>query len=268
MKTAKGTLIESANALRRRVHASLPWEMRLASVLFHLRWAADPASFARFTYGVLLTLGVEGLPRTSFVPATIREIDGLPRNYGSEFSGRVQYVARKYLDNEDDIEEVLSLTALKLISNQTLRNKIRGKNIRDAQNYVLRTVQNLAIDFLRAQRSRRYEEIGDLIREPGSWENLGELIPEHEQQQIRTELEESVGARQIPDLPLYLDLILDGYSNKEIAENRLLPSLKDKPVSQQALAKKYRDKIKDVLRQHFQVQANDLNRWKTQVQGA
>ena len=267
MKTAKATLIEAAETLRRKVRKSLPWGMRLASVLFHLRLAADAATFGRFAYGVMLTLGVEGLPRTSFVPSTIREIDRLPQDYGLEFAHRAQYIARKYLHNDDDVEEVLSLVALKLISNQALRNNIRGKNIRDAQNYTLRTVQNLAIDFLRAQQSRRHEEISDIIREPGSWENLGDLIPEREQEQIKKELEESVGVHQIPDLPLYLDLLMDGYSNKEIAENRLLPSLKDKPISQQALAKRYRDKIKSVLREHFQVQAGAA-RWKTQAQGA
>ena len=41
----------------------------------------------------------------------------------------------------------------------------------------------------------------------------------------------------MPDLPLYFDLLLDGFSNKEIAEKRLLPSLESHPISQQAMAK-------------------------------
>ena len=86
---------------------------------------------------------------------------------------------------------------------------------------------------------------------------MDELIPEAEQERIKQELEESVSPRMMPDLPLYFDLLLDGVSNKQIAKDKLLPSLKKKPISQQALAK-YRNKVKDVLRQHFEVQsAND-----------
>ena len=60
--------------------------------------------------------------------------------------------------------------------------------------------------------------------------------------------------RLLPDLPLYFDLLLDGFSNKEIAEKRLLPSLESHPISQQAMAK-YRDKLKNVLRRHFEIRA-------------
>ena len=254
MKTAKIVLIEAATALRRKVHGSLPWGVRLGSLLFNLRFAADPATFGRFAYGVFQLLGVEGLPRTAFTPSTIREIDRLPRDHGGEFGNRAQFIARKYLHQEDDVEEVLSLVALKLVSNESLRKSVKGRFIRDAENYVLRTVQNLAIDFLRTQRAHRYEEITDLLHEPGSWENLGDLIPEPEQQRIKKELEESVSPRLMPDLPLYFDLLLDGFSNKEIAERRLLPSLESRPISQQAMAK-YRDKLKNVLRKHFEVQS-------------
>jgi DNA-directed RNA polymerase specialized sigma24 family protein len=262
MKTAKTVLIEAATVLRRKVRASLPWGVRLGSLLFNLRFAADPATFGNVAYGVFHILGVEGLPRTSFTPSTIREIDRLPRDYGLEFGNRAQYIARKYLHQEDDVEEVLSLVAMKLISNQSLGKCIQGKNVRDAENYVLRAVQNLAIDFLRTQKAHRYEEITDLLREPNSWKGLEELIPEAEQERIKQELEDSVSPR-MPDLPLYFDLLLDGYSNKSIAEERMLPSLQERPISQQALAK-YRDKIKNVLRQHFEVQSADHTRWASQ----
>ena len=247
-------LMLAANKLRRKVHASLPWGTRLASALFNLRFGADPGTFGNVAYGVFHILGVEGLPRTPVVPTTVREIDRLPNDYGLEFGNRAQNIARKYLHEQDDVEEVLSLVAMKLLSNESLRKSIKGKFIRDAQNYVLRAVQNLAIDFLRTQKAHGYEEITDLIREPGSWDGLSELIPEREQERIKKELEESVSPRMMPDLPLYFDLLLDGLSNKQIAEDRLLPSLKEKPMSQQALAK-YRDKVKHVLRQHFEVQS-------------
>ena len=250
----RARLIQAANELRRKVYASLPSGMRLASVLFNLRFAADPGTFGNVAYGVFHLLGVEGLPRTPVVPKTFSEIDRLPNDYGLEFGNRAQTIARKYLHEQDDVEEVLSMVAMKLLSNESLRKSIKGKYIRDAQNYVLRAVQNLSIDFLRTQKAHRYEEISDLIREPGSWEGLEELIPEAEQERIKKELEESVSPKLLPDLPLYFDLLLDGYSNKEIAEKRLLPSLESHPISQQAMAK-YRDKLKNVLRKHFEIQA-------------
>lgn len=63
--------------------------------------------------------------------------------------------------------------------------------------------------------------------------------------------------RLLPDLPLYFDLLLDGHSNAEIAEKRLLPSLRERPISQQALAT-YGSKLKQVLERHFDVQAQVL----------
>jgi DNA-directed RNA polymerase specialized sigma24 family protein len=219
--------------------------------LFQLRFAADPATFGNIAYGVFHILEVQGLPRTAFVPKTIREIDRLPREYGREFGNRALGVARKYLHNDDDVEEVLSLVALKLVSNESLKKSIKGKNIREAENYTLRAVQNQAVDYLRGQKVRRYEEINDLISEPESWDGLGDLIPKREQEQIKNELE-SGGNK---DISMYLELLLDGYSNKEIAEKKMLPFLKLRPISQQALAKKYRNKLKNVLMTHFEVQS-------------
>jgi DNA-directed RNA polymerase specialized sigma24 family protein len=147
------------------------------------------------------------------------------------------------------------LAALKLLSNHSIEQSVRGKDVYQAENYVLRLVQNQALDLLRSQKVRRHEEISDVIEDPKSWQALGEIIPPREIDQLRRELERAVSPTLLPDLPLYFDLLLDGYSNKQIAEDKLLSSLKAKPMTQQGLAK-YRDKIKDVLRGHFNVQAS------------
>ena len=96
-------------------------------LLFNVRFAADPATFGNIAYGVFHILGVEGLPRTPVVPKTIREIDRLPNNYGLEFGNRAQNIARKYLHEQDDVEEVLSMVAMKLLSNESLRKSVRGQ---------------------------------------------------------------------------------------------------------------------------------------------
>ena len=254
MNAAKTRLIEAATALQRTVYRALPWGLRLGHLLFHLRFGADARNFGQLAYGLFHLCGVNGLPRTPFVPATVREIDRLPDGYGSTFGEKAQRVARKYFSDADQVDEVLSLAVLKLISNKSLETTIRGKDLYQAENYVLRLVQNQSLDLLRAERVRRHEDISELLREPGSWEGLAALIPESEQERIKVELENSVSPRLLPDLPLYFDLLLDGFSNKEIAEKRLLPSLESHPISQQAMAK-YRDKLKNVLRKHFETRA-------------
>ena len=259
----RSRLIQAANELRRTVFASLPWGLRLGSVLFNLRFGADARSFGQLAYGLFHLFGVNGLPGTPFVPETIREIDKLPDGYGAEFGQKARRLAGRYLYDGDQIDEVLSLSAMKLISNKSVENSVRGRDLHQAENYVLRMVQNQALDMLRSEHVRQHEDITELLREPGSWEGLGELIPEREQDAIKHELEQAVSPRLMPDLPLYFDLLLDGISNKQIAEDRLLPSLQDKPMSQQALAK-YRDKVKNVLRQHFEVQSADHARWALQ----
>ena len=247
-------LIQAAHELRRTVFASLPWGLRVGSLLFNLRFGADARSFGQLTYGLFHMYGVNGLPRTPVVPETIREIDKLPDGYGAEFGQKARRLAGKYLRDGDQVDEVLSLAAMKLISNKSVENSVRGKDLHQAENYVLRLVQNQALDLLRAEKVRRHDDIAELLMEPGSWEEVGNLIPEHEQETIKRELQEAVSPRIMPDLSLYFDLLLDGVSNKEIAEQRMLPSLRDRPMSQQALAK-YRSKIKDVLRHHFEVQS-------------
>ena len=253
MTNVKARLLEAATTLRRTINQSLPWGQRVGSLLFNLRFAADPASFRKFAYGMFWLLGIEGLPRTPVLPATIKDIDRLPRDYGRDFGIRAQAVARKYLrDDEDAVEEVQSVVALKLATSEPLRRAIADKRIRDAENYVLRTVQNQTLDYLRSDKVRRHQEISEMNEEPASWQDLAELIPEREQERIREELERAMGPRLHRELPLYFDLLMDGFSNQQIANDRMLPGLQSQPMSQQALSK-YRDRLKAELRNHFSV---------------
>ena len=56
-------LILAANELRRTVFASLPWGLRVGSLLFNLRFAADARSFGQLAYGMFHLYGVNGLPQ-------------------------------------------------------------------------------------------------------------------------------------------------------------------------------------------------------------
>lgn len=254
---AKVRLIQASMDLRTRVHASLPWGFRLGSVLLQVKFAAESEDFGKLVFGVFLLSEVEGMPSTSVVPESLRDIDRLPSGYGRDFGVAARRVARKFFSDESVIDDLLSTVGLKVLSDPKFRSTIRGKPLSEARSYVYRMIANQARDMLRAQKVRRHELLDDVVADPASWDTLEELIPESEKAAIRTELEESVAPWMLPDLPLYFDLLLDGYSNKEIAEKRLLPSLQHRPVSQQALAK-YRAKMKEVLQRHFDVQAQIL----------
>ena len=254
MKVAQLRLVEAAEALRSKVYSSLPWGYRLASLLLQVRVAADPQSFGRLVYGVFLLSGVRGMPPTPEVPTSTKEIDRLPRTYGLEFGTAAKALAARILTDEDQVDDLLSAVALKVLSEPTLRRAIAGKPIAEAKSYIFKVISNQAKDVLRHQKVRLHQLLDDTVGDPSSWAALGRLIPERERNDIEDELKAAVSPRFLPDLPTYLDLLLDGHSNKEIAEKRLLPSLREQPISQQALAK-YRTKVKEVLERHFQVQS-------------
>ena len=84
--------------------------------------------------------------------------------------------------------------------------------------------------------------------------NLGDLIPQAEQQQIIHELESSVSENFSEDIALYFQLILEGYSDAEITRGRMLPYLeaKDIPADRaDSRLNKYKQTIKTVLEDHF-----------------
>jgi len=258
MAPAQQRLILAVHQLRARVFSSLPWGYRVARFLVQIRFAAEPGAFGRLTYGLFMLYGVEGLPRVDFRPKTIREIDKLPRDFGREFGYKCRNVAAKYLRGSDDaIEELLSEVVVKLISSPEVKRVLSGEVLSRAESYVLKIIRNMGIDQLRKNHVRRHEDIDELIESPSHWDELGAILSESEKDDIAAELEKAVSPRLLPDLPRYFELLISGYSNKEIAEQRMLPNLREKPISQQALAK-YRSKIREVLERHFEVQAGLL----------
>ncbi len=258
MNQAHQRLIEAAHQLRKKTYNALPWGLRVARLLFEIRFGAEPAAFGRLTYGLFMLYGVEGLPRVDFIPGTIREIDQLPRELGRAFGFKCRNVAAKYLRGSDDaVEELLSEVVIKLISSPEVKRVLNGEVLSRAESYVLKVIKNMAIDQLRKNHVRRHESIDELIESPSHWDDLGKVLTEREKDQLSMELKDAVSPRLLPDLPLYFQLMMEGYSNAEVAEQRMLPSLKERPISQQALAK-YRTKVKQVLERHFEVQAGLL----------
>jgi len=255
-------LVTAAFHLRRRVYASLPWGYRLANLLTRL--AADTTGFGQVTYGLFLMHGVEGMPpikgepAETFKPSSPKEIDRkIPPGYGADFGKKVYRVLLHTFKDNDFAEEVMSEGMLKIITgDNSLSRELPGKQLSKAENLFIKSMVNLGID-IRRKRGREKsmvneEGVEQVLEDPRAWKELETHLPEKEIDAIRRELAE-VSPRLAPDLPLYFDLLLEGFKDSEIVKNQMLPFLKDKPMSQQAWSKTYKEHIKRVLREHFDV---------------
>lgn len=242
-------LIQAAHDLRRTVYASLPWGYRLARALFQLRFGGNAEDLGQTAYGIFLLQGVTGMPETPFTPKHQRDFGRLPKNYGAAFGKRVEGVAKKFVGgNKEDLEDLMAFLWTKLLSDTTLRSSVNGKSLEEAEKIVIRSIQNLAKDWLRYEGRRRHDDIDTMIENPSSWDDLGEALPELEKKEIMRDLASIGGGQMKGKLPLYFSLLLEGYSNEEILSQQLLGE--DVSMSNAGLAK-YRDAIKQVVVKHL-----------------
>jgi type I site-specific restriction-modification system R (restriction) subunit len=208
-------------------------------------------------YGLFLLYGVEGMPTPPMMPKNTKDIDKL-HGYGQEFGKKAYNFALRLFRADsmrvDRASETLSLTFMKLFSDPTLKGKLAGKPLAYAENYALSAVRSEAVGTMRKEKVREHSNIEDLVHEPASWDNLADMIPRAEQEELLKELERSVNSETFPDIVEYFQLLLEGHNTQEIARERLLPSLqkREQPMSQQGL-RRYEDVIKRVLENHFGV---------------
>lgn len=262
-------LVVAALDLRRRVYASLPWGWRLGHLLTKL--ASDSSSsFGQVAYGLFLLHGVtdmpaiKGEPAENHKPSKPAEIDRkIPRGYGKDFGQKAYRVLLRRFKNPDFAEEVMSEGIIKILTGDNyLSRELDGKPLSKAENLFLKSMVNLGTDIERKRGRERGmavdEEGAEVpIEDPNSWKTLEDKLPEKEIETIKRELSQVVDPRLAPDLALYFDLLLDGYKDSEILRNKMLPFLKEwGPYEHKQHAnwsKNYKEKIKQVLRQHFDV---------------
>ena len=253
--TARIRLIQASRNLRRLVFSSRPWGVRVAHLLYQIRFASEAADFGQSIYGLFLLYGVEGMPKPPFIPKNTRDISKL-RGYGAEFGKKAFNLAQRLFRADsmrvERAQETLSLAFLKLFSDSALESKFRGKPLAYAENYVYSAVKSEALSLMRKEKLRHHIDIEDLGHEPASWESLGDIIPRSEQESLLKELERAVNPETFPDIVEYFQLLLDGHNTQEIARDQLLPSLQEKPMSHQGL-RRYEAVIKKVLEDHFGV---------------
>jgi len=204
---------------------------------------------------LFLLYGVDGMPTPPMVPKSTKDINKL-HGYGREFGQKAfNFALRLFKADSMRVEraqETLSLAFMKLFSDSTLEGKFKGRPLAYAENYVYSAVKSEAISLMRKEKLRAHSDVEDLVNEPASWENLGDMIPRAEQEALLKELERAVNPETFPDIVGYFQLLLEGHNTEEIAREKLLPSLQHRDMSQQGL-RRYEGVIKKVLERHFGV---------------
>ena len=195
------------------------------------------------------------MPTPPFIPKTTRDISRL-KGYGENFGKKsLDYALRLFKADsmkKDRASDTLSMVYLKLFSDPSLEGKLKGKPLSYAENYVYLTIKSVAIDEMRKNTVRYHTDIDRITHEPSSWGHFSDIIPVEEQDDLIRDLEKSVNLKTFPDIVEYFKLLLTGHTTQEIANKNLLPSLRDKPMSQQGL-RRYEDVVKGVLERHFGV---------------
>jgi len=201
---------------------------------------------------------IKGEDPALFKPSTPREIERkIPPGYGADFGKRAYNILLRRFSKHgvDFVDEVLSEGMVKMLQgDKALANLIRGKKLKEAENIFFTSLVHLGTDLER-RRSREKSLVDDegaeaVVEDPRAWQALESHLPESEIDSIREELSR-VNPRLAPDLPLYFDLLLEGYRDADIIRDQMLPFLRDNPMSQQAWSQGYKSKIKEVLRRHL-----------------
>lgn len=248
--------------------ASLPYGTRVAHILFQFRVGSDANLFGRMVYGLFHVWGVEGLPPLPNPPKSLVQISRVPRGYGLDFGKSVYGYLFSRLRDRDKVEEVLSefLTVKIMDKQHKLADKFKGMPLAEAEKVVMVAVKRYLVDTYRSENRREdspddkdISDVQHILETPGGGGDLGEVLPPAELDQVVREVQRLISPRNpeiARDIPLYFDHLMDGYKDSEIINNKMLPSLEAKPISQQAWSKGYKEVIKKVLDKHLERNAS------------
>lgn len=263
------TLLKWATDLRRRIYASLPWGYRVA-VFFRRLASGIMDAFGRIMYAEFIKRGVNSMPDIGGKPAHewqerltkagTRAGDMLPRGTGREFAEKAWKILLKLSRDPETTEEVMTLVIEKFVKNPNLIRE--GSDLRVAEGYIIQSLKSHLYDYLRATKRRTRlvspgltteNDEGDTVnldvRDPESWREIGEMLPQAELKEILHALE-----RLHPSAAAFLDLTFQGYTPAEMAREGLLPHLEGKPVSPSNLyqwIERWKPRIQEVLQQHI-----------------
>lgn len=253
-----------------------PFRSRLASYVFRLRYANENG-FGKFSYAMFLLHGVTGMPEVpekvqallSGITGTVRDtalrnvVRLLPPAYGKDFGKLAYGVARKMVKNPEDAEDLLGIVSAEMLSNKAMWNATEGKDLGQARSYILRLINMRGINMLKSKKMKTMdsldgdsndEDAGALIDrvfdQGAAGSQLSSVINDSDMEEIEQTLSREfrkIDPAFAEDVELYLQLLVDGHTDRQILVNQMLPSLKVKPILESNWSKRYRPVIKDVL---------------------
>lgn len=261
-------LVSASTALRRRIWASLPFRIRIAEVFSRLASMGTDA-FGKVMYGEFLNHNVSGLPDIHGKPA-LEVANGkknitnrLPPGYGREFGRKCFLMLMGLARNPQVVEEIMADFAVKFLESGS-KHLREGTTLREAENFVMRSLKNANIDRMRKKRELS-DNLGD--GEEGEARSLYDVTPTFDETTVEKLFDERMlpKVRQRlktihPSAEQYVKLIIDGHSDREILGDpeHGEPSLLDDPLTTTGkhLNEKnwgsYKVKIFDVLKKEFQ----------------
>lgn len=226
------SLQKRAADTQRRLFASLPFYVRLAYVFARL--ANLPLqSLGRTLGAVFIVKKVEGLPDVKGQPALewgaafgadINKITRmLPPNYLEAWvANEVRNRLMAKFKNEDLVADAISGWLLRFVVNGGMKNMDEGMPLTSARNYVLTGIQNESLNQIKKRNRHREDSMNETdddgratmqIDDPKA---LRSLVKEDRHlwkfPRVRRILEQDAH----PDAPLFLDLLMDGYTVNEI----------------------------------------------------
>jgi len=287
--------------LRRTLFASLPLHVRLSHA-FSVLADTDLRMLGRSLGLVFIKKRVQGLPDITSGPFKGPALDFpverleaerkdpsrfLPPNYLEGFAESLREILRRKYRSEDAVERAMSTWLFYFIVKQAWKKMDEGVPLNTARNLVLKGLERAVMNEGKSDRDKWQspvkvkgpdgktvkhrvpmtpmdaptldEETPFQMADPkAEAEMLGELSP-HQRSDVRRKLETIH-----EDAPLYLDLLMEGYKDKEIilgsphevrlpdgtlvpAGKSLLPHVRQKPMSYQNWMHSKKPRIQQLL---------------------
>ena len=282
------SLQKRAADVRRALFASLPLGVRRVYA-FSVLADTDLAAIGRTLGLIFIRKKVQGLPDIPSGPHAGPALDFpidklqkperfLPITYLSGFAQSLGEMMRhKY--GPDLAERAIDDWLFYFVVKNSWHNMREGEPLSVVRNYVLRAMEEHARRLRKRQDIKWWsgtKSIDDVpegdegrgpsheIADPAAEDAILHGIPAYQRSKIRHKLEHIH-----PDAPLYLDLLMAGYKDKEIvlglnaderlpdgtvvpAGKSLLPHLREKPMGYFNWQKTYRSKIRDLLAEELE----------------
>jgi len=261
-------MLTLTSALRQRVLASIPWETRLANMLFGLRIAAKtPAELlAQVAMGVFYTLNVTELDPVPKPPTNLREIANdrnVPPSVYSKLTVKVKgWANNKFRGDKNRVDEFLS-EAIASVYDKAAHHKfseIEGKPLVEAEKFLWRTLENTFNDYIRKMKRRPQDSLNDVDVSdrtspisPSGEMDLSDTLINQLSPRILRQLKVKFPKFDISeeDIHLYLEYLSNDFSTEEIIKKKMLPFLKNYDSFAVPAWSRYKEVIMDTLKKEL-----------------